>query len=166
MQTPEEEKYLNTKKELEAMLVGMLAGRAAEEIVFDTVTTGASNDIEKATQVARAMITQYGMSEKFGLIGLESVQNRYLNGRPVSNCGAETESEIDKEVMKMLKEAYEQAKTLLQAHRETLDKIAAFLIEKETITGKEFMQILHEVEGTDPEEKKASGEERIAMKEV
>ena len=166
MQTPEEEKYLNTKKELEAMLVGMLAGRAAEEIVFDTITTGASNDIEKATQVARAMITQYGMSEKFGLIGLESVQNRYLNGRPVSNCGAETESEIDKEVMKMLKEAYEQAKTLLQAHRETLDKIAAFLIEKETITGKEFMQILHEVEGTDPEEKKASGEERIAMKEV
>ena len=166
MQTPEEEKYLNTKKELEAMLVGMLAGRAAEEIVFDTVTTGASNDIEKATQVARAMITQYGMGEKFGLIGLESVQNRYLNGRPVSNCGAETESEIDKEVMKMLKEAYEQAKTLLQAHRETLDKIAAFLIEKETITGKEFMQILHEVEGTDPEEKKASGEERIAMKEV
>ena len=166
MQTPEEEKYLNTKKELEAMLVGMLAGRAAEEIVFDTVTTGASNDIEKATQVARAMITQYGMSEKFGLIGLESVQNRYLNGRPVSTCGAETESEIDKEVMKMLKEAYEQAKTLLQAHRETLDKIAAFLIEKETITGKEFMQILHEVEGTDPEEKKASGEERIAMKEV
>ena len=166
MQTPEEEKYLNTKKELEAMLVGMLAGRAAEEIVFDTVTTGASNDIEKATQVARAMITQYGMSEKFGLIGLESVQDRYLNGRPVSNCGAETESEIDKEVMKMLKEAYEQAKTLLQAHRETLDKIAAFLIEKETITGKEFMQILHEVEGTDPEEKKASGEERIAMKEV
>ena len=166
MQTPEEEKYLNTKKELEAMLVGMLAGRAAEEIVFDTVTTGASNDIEKATQVARAMITQYGMSEKFGLIGLESVQNRYLNGRPVSNCGAETESEIDKEVMKMLKEAYEQAKTLLQAHRETLDKIAAFLIEKETITGKEFMQILHEVEGTDLEEKKASGEERIAMKEV
>ena len=166
MQTPEEEKYLNTKKELEAMLVGMLAGRAAEEIVFDTVTTGASNDIEKATQVARAMITQYGMSEKFGLIGLESVQNRYLNGRQVSNCGAETESEIDKEVMKMLKEAYEQAKTLLQAHRETLDKIAAFLIEKETITGKEFMQILHEVEGTDPEEKKASGEERIAMKEV
>ena len=166
MQTPEEEKFLNTKKELQAMLVGLLAGRAAEEVVFDTVTTGASNDIEKATQVARAMITQYGMSEKFGLIGLESVQNRYLNGRPVSNCGAETESEIDKEVMKMLKEAYEQAKTLLQAHRETLDKIAAFLIEKETITGKEFMQILHEVEGTDPEEKKASGEERIAMKEV
>ena len=147
MQTPEEEKFLNTKKELQAMLVGMLGGRAAEEIVFDTVTTGASNDIEKATSVARAMITQYGMSEKFGLIGLESVQNRYLDGRPVMNCGQETASEIDHEVMKMLKEAYEEAKKLLSEHRESLDKIAAFLIEKETITGKEFMKILHEVEG-------------------
>ena len=147
MQTPEEEKFLNTKKELQAMLVGMLGGRAAEEIVFDTVTTGASNDIEKATSVARAMITQYGMSEKFGLIGLESVQNRYLDGRPVMNCGQETASEIDHEVMKMLKEAYEKAKKLLSEHRESLDKIAAFLIEKETITGKEFMKIFHEVEG-------------------
>lgn len=147
MQTPEEEKFLNTKKELQAMLVGMLGGRAAEEIVFDTVTTGASNDIEKATSVARAMITQYGMSEKFGLIGLESVQNRYLDGRPVMNCGQETASEIDYEVMKMLKEAYEEAKKLLSEHRESLDKIAAFLIEKETITGKEFMKIFHEVEG-------------------
>nr|WP_288699233.1 ATP-dependent zinc metalloprotease FtsH [uncultured Dorea sp.] len=147
MQTPEEEKFLNTKKELQAMLVGMLGGRAAEEIVFDTVTTGASNDIEKATSVARAMITQYGMSEKFGLIGLESVQNRYLDGHPVMNCGQETASEIDHEVMKMLKEAYEEAKKLLSEHRESLDKIAAFLIEKETITGKEFMKIFHEVEG-------------------
>ena len=147
MQTPEEEKFLNTKKELQAMLVGMLGGRAAEEIVFDTVTTGASNDIEKATSVARAMITQYGMSEKFGLIGLESVQNRYLDVRPVMNCGQETASEIDHEVMKMLKEAYEEAKKLLSEHRESLDKIAAFLIEKETITGKEFMKIFHEVEG-------------------
>ena len=147
MQTPEEEKFLNTKKELQAMLVGMLGGRAAEEIVFDTVTTGASNDIEKATSVARAMITQDGMSEKFGLIGLESVQNRYLDGRPVMNCGQETASEIDHEVMKMLKEAYEEAKKLLSEHRESLDKIAAFLIEKETITGKEFMKIFHEVEG-------------------
>ena len=147
MQTPEEEKFLNTKKELQAMLVRMLGGRAAEEIVFDTVTTGASNDIEKATSVARAMITQYGMSEKFGLIGLESVQNRYLDGRPVMNCGQETASEIDHEVMKMLKEAYEEAKKLLSEHRESLDKIAAFLIEKETITGKELMKIFHEVEG-------------------
>ena len=155
MQTPEEEKFLNTKKELQAMLVRMLGGRAAEEIVFDTVTTGASNDIEKATSVARAMITQYGMSEKFGLIGLESVQNRYLDGRPVMNCGQETASEIDHEVMKMLKEAYEEAKKLLSEHRESLDKIAAFLIEKETITGKEFMKIYRRCEGIpEPEEKK------------
>lgn len=146
MQTPEEEKFLNTKKELQAMLVGMLAGRAAEEVVFDTVTTGAANDIEKATSIARAMITQYGMSEKFGLIGLESIQNRYLDGRPVSNCGQETASEIDQEVMKMLKEAYEEAKRLLSEHRNSLDKIAAFLIEKETITGKEFMEIFREIQ--------------------
>lgn len=163
MQTPEEEKFLNTKKELEAMLVGMLAGRAAEEIVFDTVTTGASNDIEKATSIARAMITQYGMSSKFGLIGLESIQNRYLDGRPVMNCGQETASEIDKEVMVMLKSSYEEAKRLLSEHREALDKIAAFLIEKETITGKEFMKIFYEVEGIDPEEKKAP-EQRVALK--
>lgn len=162
MQTPEEEKFLNTKKELEAMLVGALAGRAAEEIVFDTVTTGASNDIEKATKIARAMITQYGMSEKFGLIGLESIQNKYLDGRPVSNCGQATASEIDREVMKMLKDAYEEAKKLLAEHRKSLDKIADFLIEKETITGKEFMEIFHEVEGINPEEKKES-EERITM---
>ena len=164
MQTPEEEKFLNTKKELEAMLVGMLAGRAAEEIVFDTVTTGASNDIEKATKIARAMITQYGMSEKFGLIGLESIQNRYLDGRPVANCGEETASEIDQEVMEMLKGAYEEAKRLLKGHREALDKIAAFLIEKETITGKEFMRIFHEVEGINPEEKKEP-EKRITIKQ-
>ncbi len=165
MQTPEEEKFLNTKKELEAMLVGALAGRAAEEIVFDTVTTGASNDIEKATKIARAMITQYGMSDKFGLIGLESIQNKYLDGRPVSNCGQATASEIDKEVMKMLKESYEEAKKLLGEHRKSLDKIADFLIEKETITGKEFMEIFHEVEGINPEEKKEP-EERIAMSPV
>ncbi len=166
MQTPEEEKFLNTKKELDAMLVGLLAGRAAEEIVFDTVTTGASNDIEKATKVARAMITQYGMSEKFGLIGLESVQNRYLDGRAVSNCGQKTASEIDKEVMRLLKDSYEAAKNLLVGHRKALDKIAAFLIEKETITGKEFMEIFHEVEGINPEEKKGKSEERIAMTPV
>ncbi len=166
MQTPEEEKFLNTKKELHAMLVGMLAGRAAEEIVFDTVTTGASNDIEKATKIARAMVTQYGMSEKFGLIGLESVQNRYLDGRPVSNCGQETASEIDKEVMKLLKDSYDAAKELLGSHREALDKIAAFLIEKETITGKEFMEIFHEVEGINPEDKKEKNEERISMNPV
>ena len=165
MQTPEEEKFLNTKKELQAMLVGLLAGRAAEEVVFDTVTTGASNDIEKATSVARAMITQYGMSEKFGLIGLESIQNRYLDGRPVSNCGQQTASEIDEEVMKMLKDAYEEAKQLLRNHRQALDKIAAFLIEKETITGKEFMEIFHEVEGIDPDAPKKE-EARISMNPV
>ncbi len=166
MQTPEEEKFLNTKKELDAMLVGLLAGRAAEEIVFDTVTTGASNDIEKATKVARAMITQYGMSEKFGLIGLESIQNRYLDGRAVSNCGQKTASEIDREVMKLLKDSYGEAKKLLASHRKVLDKIAAFLIEKETITGKEFMEIFHEVEGINPEDKKEKSEERIAMNPV
>ncbi len=165
MQTPEEEKFLNTKKELEAMLVGMLGGRAAEEIVFDTVTTGASNDIEKATKIARSMITQYGMSEKFGLIGLESIQNRYLDGRAVMNCGEATAAEIDQEVMDMLKKAYDEAKRLLTEHREALDKIAAFLIEKETITGKEFMKIFHEVEGIDPDAPKKT-EERIGMKAV
>jgi cell division protease FtsH len=158
MQTPEEEKYLNTKKELEAMLVGFLAGRAAEEIVFDTVTTGASNDIERATSIARSMITQYGMSEKFGLIGLESIQHRYLDGRPVSNCGEATETEIDNEVMRMLKEAYEEAKRLLNGHRKALDEIAAFLIEKETITGKEFMEILHKVEHPEEEAETADAE--------
>ena len=148
MHVPEEEKYLNTKAELEAMLVGLLGGRAAEEVVFGNVTTGASNDIEKATQIAKAMITQYGMSEKFGLMGLASVEHEYLNGRATLNCGDATATEIDHEVMKMLKESYEKAKQLLSEHRETLDKIAAFLIERETITGKEFMQIFHEVEGT------------------
>ena len=170
MQTPEEEKFLNTKKELEAMLVGALAGRAAEEIVFDTVTTGASNDIEQATKIARAMITQYGMSEKFGLIGLESVQHRYLDGRPVMNCGDATAAEIDSEVMVMLKKAYEEAKRLLSENREALDKISAFLIEKETITGKEFMKIFREVKGIEePEttgEQPEKKEERIAMKPV
>lgn len=167
MQTPEEEKFLNTKKELEAMLVGMLAGRAAEELVFNTVTTGASNDIEQATKVARAMITQYGMSNKFGLIGLESIQSRYLDGRPVQNCGPETAAEIDREVMVMLKAAYEEAKHILMQHRNALDQIAAFLIEKETITGKEFMEILHEVEGIDPEEAaKLRKEERIIVKDA
>jgi len=150
MHTQEEEKYLNTKKELEAMLVGALAGRAAEEIVFDTVTTGAANDIEKATELARAMVTQYGMSDKFGLMGLESVQHKYLDGRAVMNCGEATASEIDQEVMRMLKDAYAKAKQLLNENRDALDKIAAYLIEKETITGKEFMDIFHKVQN--PEE--------------
>ena len=169
MQTPEEEKFLNTKKELEAMIVVALGGRAAEELVFDTVTTGAANDIEQATKIARSMITQYGMSERFGLMGLESIQNRYLDGRAVLNCGDATAGEIDEEVMKMLKAAYEEAKKLLSENREALDKIAAFLIEKETITGKEFMKIFREVKGIpepDETEESSAGERegRIVMK--
>ncbi len=146
MQVPEEEKYLNTKKELEAMLVGYLGGRAAEEIVFDTVTTGAANDIEQATKVARAMITQYGMSEKFGLMGLATQENQYLSGRAVLNCGDDTATEIDHEVMKLLHYSYEEAKRILGSHRAEMDKIAEYLIRKETITGKEFMKILRAVQ--------------------
>ena len=146
MQVPEEEKYLNTQKELEAMLVGYLGGRAAEEIVFDTVTTGAANDIEQATKVARAMITQYGMSQKFGLMGLASQENQYLSGRAVLNCGDDTATEIDHEVMQLLHYSYEEAKRLLNEHREALDKIAGYLISRETITGKEFMKIFRAAE--------------------
>ncbi|MGN0205187.1 MAG: AAA family ATPase, partial [Coprococcus sp.] len=145
MQVPEEEKYLMSKAEIETELVTLLAGRAAEEIVFDSVTTGASNDIERATNLTRAMITQYGMSEKFGLIGLSTVEDQYLSGRAVLNCGEATAAEIDQEVMRVLREAYEKALTLLRSNREAMDRIAAFLIEKETITGKEFMEILGEV---------------------
>lgn len=161
MHVPEEEKFLNTRKELEAMLVGYLGGRAAEEIVFDTVTTGAANDIEQATKVARAMITQYGMSDRFGLMGLADTQSQYLDGRAVLNCGDATATEIDHEVMKLLKVSYDEAKRLLAANREALDKIADFLIQRETITGKEFMKIFREIKGiAEPEEKK-----RIAEKD-
>ena len=146
MQVPEEEKYLNTKKELEAMLVGYLGGRAGEELVFDTVTTGAANDIEQATKVARAMITQYGMSEKFGLMGLATQENQYLSGRAVLNCGDDTATEVDHEVMVLLHNSYEEAKRLIGGHREALDKIADYLIHRETITGKEFMKIFRAVE--------------------
>ena len=147
MHVPEEEKFLNSKKELHAMLVGYLAGRAAEEIVFDSITTGAANDIEQATKVARAMITQYGMSDKFGLIGLATKEDQYLSGRMVMNCAEATSSQIDEEVMKMLKEAYEEAKNLLMENRDIMDQIAEFLIERETITGKEFMKIFREAKG-------------------
>ena len=160
MHVPEEEKYLNTKKEIQAMLVGALAGRAAEEIVFDTVTTGAANDIEQATRLARAMVTQYGMSEKFGLMGLETRENQYLTGRTVMNCGDATAAEVDQEVMKILKDSYAEAKRLLSENRDAMDKIAEFLIEKETITGKEFMKIFREVKGIpDPEEEKKENAE-------
>ena len=152
MQTPEEEKYLNTKSEIHAMVVSALGGRAAEEIVFGNVTTGAANDIEKATNYVRTMITMYGMSDHFGLMALESVENQYLDGRRVLNCSDVTAAEIDQEVMRTLKEAYEEAKELLQANRGVMDELAEFLIEKETITGKEFMKILHDYQNKEMEE--------------
>ena len=157
MNVPEEEKYLNTEKELRAMLVEFVAGRAAEEIVFDTVTTGAANDIEKATRVARAMITQYGMSKRFGLMNLEQAANQYLEGRMVLNCSDVTAADIDTEVMKILSASYEEAKRLLTEHRNSLDQIAEFLIEKETITGKEFMEIFRRVEGISEDAPKENG---------
>lgn len=166
MHVPEEEKFLNTKKEIHAMLVGFLAGRAAEEIVFDTVTTGAANDIEQATRIARAMVTQYGMSEKFGLMGLETQENQYLTGRTVLNCGDATAAEIDKEVMQILKSAYEEAKSLLSKNREAMDKIAEFLIERETITGKEFMKIFREVKGIPEPEEDVKTEKDVEADEV
>lgn len=154
MQVPEEEKYLMSKDELLARIVTLYGGRAAEELVFGSITTGASNDIEKATSLARAMVTQYGMSDRFGLIGLESVENRYLDGRPVLNCGDATAAEIDSEVMLILKKCYDRAKELLADNRDVLDKIADFLVNKETITGKEFMKIYREVKGIPEEETK------------
>lgn len=166
MHVPEDEKYLNSKAELHDMVVGLLGGRAAEEIVFDTVTTGASNDIEKATNIARSMVTRYGMSQKFGLIGLETVESQYLDGRSALNCADNTAAEIDAEVMRMLKEAYEEALGLLRENREIMDLIAAHLIEKETITGKEFMKIFREAKGLpEPEEKKDGDGEKTLEKQ-
>ena len=153
MQTPEEEKYLNTKKELEARLITSLAGRAAEEIVFDTVTTGASNDIEEATKLARAMVTQYGMSKKFGVMGLSTRKDIYLTNESVLNCGDKTAALVDEEIKSMLSDAYNQAKKLLTKHRKALDELANYLIEKETITGKEFMEIFTRITGIVPSEK-------------
>ncbi|MGN0242589.1 MAG: ATP-dependent zinc metalloprotease FtsH [Lachnospiraceae bacterium] len=143
MQVPEEERYLTSKDEMLADLVTFFGGRAAEEVKFHSVTTGASNDIERATAMARAMITQYGMSDRFGLMGLESIQNRYLDGRPVLNCSDATEAEIDDEVKLMLKDAYQKAVDLIRNHMPALDAVASFLLEKETITGKEFMEIFN-----------------------
>jgi len=154
MHVPEEEKYLNTEAELRDMLVGLVGGRAAEEIVFDTVTTGAANDIEKATDIARNMVTRYGMSKKFGLMGLATVESQYLEGRTALNCSDSTAAEIDAEVVDILKESYEKALSLLRENRELMDKLAEFLIEKETITGKEFMKIFRREKGLpEPEEK-------------
>lgn len=167
MHVPEEEKYLNTEAELRAMLVGLVGGRAAEEIVFDTVTTGAANDIEKATNIARSMVTQYGMSKKFGLIGLESVESRYLDGHTVMNCSDETATFIDEEVMKILKDSYKQAKKLLKENRDLLDKLAEYLIEKETITGKEFMKIYRKEKGIpEPEEDESQKDNWATVKKT
>ena len=155
MHVPEEEKYLNSEEELRNMLVSLVGGRAAEEVVFHSVTTGAANDIEKATNIARAMVTQYGMSKHFGLVGLSTVESKYLEGRDVMNCSDQTAAEVDKEVVAILKESYEQAKQMLSENRELMDKLAAFLIEKETITGKEFMEIFRREKGLpEPEDKK------------
>ena len=151
MQTPEEERFLMTKDELEAELVTLLAGRASEEIFFESVSTGASNDIEKATRIARAMVTQYGMSEEFGLMGLESVENIYLTGRTVLNCAEETYARVDGVVEQMLKDAYVKAKELLSGNKNAMNRIAGFLFEKETITGKQFMDLLAEVRAEEEE---------------
>lgn len=164
MQVPDEEKFLNTEAELRAMLVSTLAGRAAEELVFDTVTTGASNDIEKATDIAKSMVTQYGMSDRFGLMGLATVESKYLSGTAQLNCAETTAAIVDEEVMKILNESYAQAKKLLSENREILDKIAEFLIEKETITGKEFMAIFREMKGLPEPDPEAEKEARIRMK--
>ncbi len=163
MQVPEEEKYLNTEAELRDMLVGLVGGRAAEEVVFDTVTTGAANDIEKATSIARNMITRYGMSKRFGLVGLATVESQYLEGRTALNCSDETAAAIDEEVVAMIKESYDQALQMLRENRDLMDKLAAFLIERETITGKEFMEIFRKEKGLpEPEEEKKDAAEGTA----
>ena len=169
MHVPEEEKYLNTEAELRDRLVSILGGRAAEEIVFDTVTTGAANDIEKATDIAKAMVTQYGMSKRFGLMGLATVQNKYLDGSATLNCSDVTAAAVDEEVKDMLKESYEQALALLKENRDVMDKLAEFLIEKETITGKEFMRIFREIKGIpEPEEEKkeVKSEDKVTPEEA
>ena len=160
MHVPEEEKYLNTEAELRDMLVGLLGGRAAEEIVFETVTTGAANDIEKATSIARNMITRFGMSKRFGLVGLATVESQYLEGRMALNCSDVTAAAIDEEVVAILKESYEKALELLRENRDVMDKLAEYLIEKETITGKEFMTIFRKEKGIpEPEEEKEENSE-------
>ena len=158
MHVPEEEKYLNTEAELRDMLVGLVGGRAAEEVVFDTVTTGAANDIEKATDIARNMVTRYGMSRRFGLVGLATVESQYLEGRTALNCSDTTAAEIDAEVVEILKESYEKALEMLKENRQIMDKLAEFLIEKETITGKEFMAIFRREKGLPEPEESTKGE--------
>ena len=155
MQLPKEEKFLQSKEELETDIVTFLGGRAAEDVVFNSVTTGASNDIERATAILRSMITQYGMSDKFGMVGLESIENRYLDGRAVLNCADETAARIDKEVARRMKEYYDRAVNIIKENRDALEKIAEYLIEKETITGKEFIKLYREIKGLpEPEDEK------------
>lgn len=155
MQLPKEEKFLQSKEELETDIVTFLGGRAAEDVVFNSVTTGASNDIERATAILRSMITQYGMSDKFGMVGLESIENRYLDGRAVLNCADETAARIDKEVARRMKEYYDRAVNIIKENRDALEKIAEYLIEKETITGKEFIKMYREIKGLpEPEDEK------------
>lgn len=144
MQMPEEEKFLMTKEEFLSEITVLLGGRAAEEIMFNTSTTGASNDIERATKMARSMVAQYGMSDTFGVMGLESIQSRYLDGRPVATCSSETEAERDKEIKKILDSCYEKAVTILRENKEVITAIAEFLLKKESISGEEFMTILKE----------------------
>ena len=157
---PEEEKHLESRDELYEQIVTALAGRAAEEMIFASVTTGAANDIEKATSLARSMVTRFGMSEKFGLIKLESMEDRYLSGRMVMECADETAAGVDEEVMRILSTAYEEAKRLLSENRDLLDRLAEYLLEKESITGKQFMEIFRTKypEENDPDEE-ASDEE-------
>ncbi|MBQ7636286.1 MAG: ATP-dependent zinc metalloprotease FtsH [Lachnospiraceae bacterium] len=161
LQAPEEEKYLMKKEELIARIVTFCAGRAAEEIVFGSVTTGAANDIEQATDIARSMVTRYGMSDKFGLVMLESIENKYLEGRAVSQCSDETATEIDKEVRDLIAECYNKAKQLINENRDILDRIAGVLLEKESITGKEFMAIYNEMKGIVPEEKNSEDDKEV-----
>lgn len=154
MQVPEEEHYLNSKEELREMIVGLLGGRAAEELKFQSVTTGASNDIEKATGLARAMVTQYGMSDRFGLMGLATVESQYLDGRAAMNCADATAAEVDEEVRKMMESCYEEAKKILSENLDVMDVIADYLIKEETITGEQFMKLYRKEKGIpEPEEK-------------
>lgn len=167
MQMPdEEEKYLNNANELLDQITVFLAGRAAEEIVFDTKTTGAANDIERATQMARQMITMYGMSDEFGLVGLESIESRYLDGRAVSNCSEQTRTKIDESIIRLMKERYEKAKEILRENRDALDEISEFLIEKETITGDEFMEIFNKVRNGRNNADEVEPTENVAETEV
>ena len=166
LQTPEEEKFLETKEELIAKITTYMGGRAAEEIVFGTYTSGAANDIENATSIARNMVTRFGMSDKFGMMGLATVESQYLEGRAALTCGEATAAEIDNEVLAMITNCYENAYALLEDHREVLDKISDYLYEHETISGKEFMNLFRELTGIEPEEEEEKEEEMFIDEEA